>query len=298
MSKMNRVRKKFIIYNIGIIGIITVIIAALVYFGSPSKMPAGRLAGTIAITLGLVFIGSTLSSKIAMKPVQSSWRRQLDFTADASHELRTPLAVIRANLELVMDNPDETVGSQRRWLDNIHMETVRMTSLVDDLLTLSRSDAGEKALDYSYFSLNAVVIECAALFETAAEQKSIDIQVATNDEIEIWADISRIRQLLRILLDNAVKYSDKPGHIQIELFKGSNDMHLIVSDMGKGIAPDHLPNIFNRFYRVDKQTAEGFGLGLSIAEWIVKEHDGSIQADSAVGEGTRITVSFPIKTRL
>ena len=291
---MNKLRKRFICFNMIIIGVITVSIAALVYFATPSQMPIKRLIGTIIIMLGLIFVGSLLSSKIAMKPIQAAWKRQLDFTADASHELRTPLAVMQTNLELVMDNSDESVGSQLKWLNNIHNETISMTKLVDDLLTLSRGDTGEKTLEYSLFSLNSLAEETAALFETTAKQKSIDIQIAANDEIRLWADISRMKQLLGILVDNAVKYMDKPGRVLIELSKKDNSAQIIVSDSGKGITPEHLTKIFDRFYRAEKQSAEGFGLGLSIAEWIVKEHGGSIMADSIVGEGTRIVVCFPL----
>ena len=291
---MNKLRRRIIIFNIMIIGAIAVLVAAFVYFGTPSPMPIERLIGTIAITLGLVFIGSVLSSKIAMKPIQSSWQRQLDFTADASHELRTPLAVIQSNLELVLDNPGETVRSQLKWLNNIHVETTRMAKLVDDLLTLSRGDAGAQTLERAWFSLNAVARETAALFETAAKQKGIDIQVAEGGEIELLADVSRIRQLLGILVDNAVKYMEKPGCVQIALSNKDNAVRLIVSDTGKGIPPEHLAKIFNRFYRAEKQAADGFGLGLSIAEWIVKEHGGSIRVDSVVGEGTSVAVCFPV----
>lgn len=293
---MNKLRRRFIVFNIVIIGAIAIIIAALIYFGTPSQMPIERIIGTIVIILVLIYIGSVISSRIAMKPIQSSWRRQLDFTADASHELRTPLAVILTNLELVMDNTDETVGSQNKWLNNIHVETVRMTKLVDDLLTLSRGDAGEKTLEYSLFSLTSVAEETAAKFETAAKQKGIAIQVAASGEMQIYADISRIRQVLCILVDNAIKYMDKPGYIQIVLSKKENSVQLSVSDTGKGIAPEHLSKIFNRFYRAEKGAADGFGLGLSIAEWIVKEHGGSIQADSVPGEGTRFTACFPLNS--
>ena len=196
-----------------------------------------------------------------------------------------------------MDNADETIGSQNKWLSNIHFETVRMTKLVDDLRTLSRSDAGEKTLEYSAFSLNCIALETAVLFETAAKQKGIDIQIAANGEIQLWADISRVKQLLNILVDNAVKYSDKHGQIQIAISEKDNAVQIIVSDSGKGIANEHLAKVFNRFYRVDKQAADGFGLGLSIAEWIMKEHGGSIQADSVVGNGTRFVACFPVKAQ-
>jgi len=295
---MNKLRRRFITFNMIIISAIMAFMAALIYFGSPTQIPIVRLLGITIITLGLVLIGSFLLSKIAMKPIQTSWQRQLDFTADASHELRTPLAVMQTNLELVMDNPDETVGSQIKWLNNIHVETIRMTRLVEDLLTLSRDDAGAKTLEYSYFLLNSVAVDTATLFETVANQKDIVIQVIADEEIQFWGDCSRIKQLLNILVDNAVKYMDKPGSILITLSKKDKTIQIAVSDMGKGIAPEHLTKVFNRFYRAEneKQTVDGFGLGLSIAEWIVREHGGSIHAESIVGEGTRFITHFPIRS--
>ena len=322
---MGRLRRRFVVLNIAIIGTVTVVVAIVIFFGTPVQMQAGRLIGTLLITLGLIFFGSMLSSGIAMKPIRSSWQRQLDFTADASHELRTPLAVIQSNLELVLDNPSETVGSQSKWLGNIHIETLRMAKLVDDLLTLSRGDAGGQTLNYSSFSLYSVAAETAALYETAARQKGIDIHVrgaadsesadgrsaysgSVDGEILIKADITRIRQLFGILVDNAVKYSDKPGRIDIDfdVSKNDNTVQIEVTDTGTGIAREHLDKIFGRFYRagkqagapVDRQASDGFGLGLSIAELILKEHGGSIRVDSVVGEGTRFYIKLPVHNKL
>ena len=303
---MNKIKRKFVLLNMIIITSIAVLIALLLYFiSSPAQITFARLLGIIVVMLVPVCVGSFLSAKIAMKPVQSSWQHQIDFTANASHELRTPLAVIQSNLELVMDNQNETVKSQMKWLNNVHLETVRMAKLVDDLLTLSRSDSGAKTLEYSRFSLNSAAKEAAALFETMANQKDIIIQIAADREISFWGDYSRIKQLFVILLDNAVKYSDKPGSIQITLAKKDRSIQLAVSDTGIGIAGEHLPEIFNRFYRVtcsgvsgaenNEQSANGFGLGLSIARWIVKEHGGSIKAESAPKKGTRFTAVFPQK---
>lgn len=293
---MNKLRKKFITLNLLIVGSIAIVSALVIYSSSSSQMSIMRLISLIIIILCLVLIGSLLSSKISMKPIQASWRRQINFTADASHELRTPLAVIQTNLELVMNNPGETVGNQIKWLTNIHIETIRMTKLVDDLLTLSRYDAGAVMLEYSLFSLNSVADEVAALFEATANQKNIDIQVAAYCEVRFWADNSRIKQLLSVLVDNAVKYMGRPGSIQIELSKKDNTVQIIVLDTGKGIAPEHLPRIFDRFYRAENQAEDGCGLGLSIAEWIAKAHGGSIRAESVIMEGIRFIACFPLQS--
>ncbi len=293
---MDKLRIRFITFNMIIISTIVTFIAALIYLGSPSQIPIMRLLIIIVIMLGLVWIGSFLLSKIAMKPIQASWQRQLDFTADASHELRTPLAVMRTNVELVMDNPDETVDSQMKWLNNIHTETIRMTRLVDDLLILSRGDAGAKTLEYSYFSLNSVAEEAITLFETAANEKQIVMQVISDNKIQFLGDYSRIKQLLCILIDNAIKYMGRSGNINITLSKRDKTVQMDVWDTGIGIASEHLSKIFNRFYRKgsEKQAIDGFGLGLSIAKWIVLEHGGIIRAESTIGEGTHFIIYFPL----
>ena len=293
---MNKLKLKFIRINLLIIGSVTVFIASLVYFGASAQISSIRLFGIIIMILLLVLIGSLLSSLIAIKPIQAAWRRQLDFTADASHELRTPLAVIQTNLELVMDNPGETVGSQFKWLTNVHIETARMAKLVDDLLTLSRNDAGATTLEYSFFSLNTVALEVAVLFEVTARQKNIDILVRADCDVQLWADRSRIKQLLGILVDNAVKYMNRPGSIQISLSKKDNTVRLIVSDTGEGIASEYLPRIFDRFFRAEDQAGDGCGLGLSIAEWIANAHGGNIRVESVLMEGTSFTVCLPLRS--
>ena len=289
-------RKRFILFSCVVISCIIIIIGLFVFIGSSSDLPAQRYVITLALAIVMVFIGSWLLSKIAIRPVQAAWQKQLDFTADASHELRTPLAVMRTNLELVMDNPQETVESQMKWLENVRFETVRMATLVDDLLTISRGDADTITLEYSSFILNSVVEETALLFETTASQKGIEIKTTLKEEIQFYGDFSRMRQLLGILVDNAIKYMKRPGCIEIDLAEKDNSIQLSVADTGEGIAPEHLSRLFNRFYRAgNDQQDEGFGLGLAIAEWIVKEHKGRIQVESTVGAGTLFIMSFPLK---
>ncbi|MCX7709340.1 MAG: HAMP domain-containing histidine kinase [Clostridia bacterium] len=244
----------------------------------------------------LVFIGSLFMSSRSLIPIKKSWQKQIDFTADASHELRTPLAVVRTNLELIMGNPDETVGSQKKWLENILIENNRMAKLVDDLLTLSRADSCHQSLEISTFMLDEAILEAIAPFEPVAASKQISLGIHLSPETEFSGDRNRLKQLIIILLDNALKYSDNSGKIDIHLRKRDKEIEITVSDTGEGIAKEHLEKIFDRFYRVDKARARhkgSSGLGLAIAKWIIDEHHGLIKVDSTPGKGTRFVVSIP-----
>lgn len=246
----------------------------------------------------LVFAGSYYMAGRAVKPVNAAWEKQKSFVADASHELRTPLSVIQTNLELVMENRDETVESQLKWLDNIYVENRHMTRLVSDLLLLARADSDQKLLEMKNFPLSMSVEEAATPFIPVAEEKKISIDLSIRPDVNFYGDESRIRQLVAILLDNAVKYTPSGGRISLKLESSRDCIKILVSDTGEGIGKEHLDRIFERFYRVDKARSSesgGTGLGLSIASWIVKEHHGVISVDSKPGEGSTFKVSLPPK---
>lgn len=296
---MNTLRRRFIAFNMLVISAIMLVMAVIVYWGAPQRIPLGRMTGIVCIALILAWAGSFLLSRVAIKPIQEAWKRQLDFTADASHELRTPLAVIQTNMELVLDSPEATVESQLKWLGNIHSETLRMGRLVEDLLTLSRSDIGVQTLQTAPLCLNDLVRDAVLSFEASAERQDISITVNMKEHIMTVADEQRLRQLMVILLDNAVRYMGGPGKIEISLRQQDQWAKLTVADTGIGMGRDHLERIFERFYRESGSRAcnrDGFGLGLSIAKWIVTEHQGHIYADSNVGQGTKFTVDLPVNT--
>lgn len=266
----------------------------------PEKEILRRLLTTF-ITIGIValalfFFGSLFLADRALVPVKEAWERQKNFVADASHELRTPLAVIQTNLELVMGNQDETVESQSKWLGNIMIENQRMAKLVSDLLLLARADSQQEQLEMRNFPLDIALREAVLPFEPIAEKKKIDLKMNINEELTYYGDITRIKQLIVILIDNAIKFTPAEGHVELTLKNGESHVEISVSDTGEGIDAAYHEKIFQRFYRVDKARARengGTGLGLAIAAWIVKAHKGTITLHSNPGKGSRFDITLP-----
>ncbi|MDQ7095629.1 ATP-binding protein [Desulfosporosinus sp. PR] len=251
----------------------------------------------------LAYFGGRFLAVRALKPIMESWQKQKEFVADASHELRTPLAVIQTNLELVKGNSDETVANQMKWLDYISLETQRLTRLVNDLLFLARADSAEILLDAKELSLAEVVEDTAGPFRPLAEQNGIAINLTDLENVRIFGDENKLRQLVLILLDNALKHTPAGGMINIKVLQHGNGGQIVIRDTGEGIAPEHLAHIFERFYREDKARSKqtgGSGLGLAIAQWIVQSHGGTISVSSQLGQETVVTVTLPgiMKTRL
>lgn len=252
------------------------------------------IAGVICIFLS--FFGSLFMANRAMIPIKRAWQQQNDFLADASHELRTPLAVIQTNLELVRDNPLETVESQDKWLNNIYEETMSMTRLVTSLLFLARADSKQMALSKAMFSLDKAVRAAVEPFEPVAAVHHIRLDVEIKRESEYFGDEAKLRQVVAILLDNAIRYTSSGGLITVTLASEPGELVLSVADTGTGIAPEQLRDIFRRFYQADKsRTHGGAGLGLSIAKWIVEKHQGTIAVNSSLGEGSVFKIRLPVK---
>lgn len=264
----------------------------------------GKLLSSLAIggliCLVLAYYGSRFMADRAMAPIRKSWQRQQDFVADASHELRTPLTVVQLNLELVKGNPEETVASQSKWLDYSLLETQRMSKLVDDLLFLARADSQQLTLEIKQFSLDSALRGVIESFGTLAETSGILLESSLDSEITYSGDAFRIKQLLVILLDNALKYTPSGGQVTLGLQNWDTFVEITVSDNGEGIEPEHLAKIFERFYRVDKarsQQKEGTGLGLAIADWIIQSHHGQVKVSSSPEEGTTFVISLPHQSR-
>lgn len=259
-----------------------------------------RLLLSLAIigfaTLGLVFVSSLFLADKALIPIKAAWEKQKNFIADASHELRTPLAIIMTSLELVMDNKDETVESQMKWLENIQSENKRMTDLVNQLIFLARTDSNQEKLERKPFYIDEALGVTVASLELMAEKKNIEIHSSLPENITFSGDEGRIRQLFVILIDNAIKYTPDGGEINVSLEVNSSELIIKVKDTGEGIPQEHLDKLFERFYRVDKARSRengGVGLGLAIAHWIVKAHDGSIDVKSTEGKGSTFIITFP-----
>ena len=264
----------------------------------------GKLLSSLTIggliCLVLAYYGSRFMADRAMAPIKTSWQRQQDFVADASHELRTPLTVVQVNLELVKGNPEETVASQSKWLDYSLLETRRMSKLVDDLLFLARADSRQQTLEIKQFSLDTALREVIGSFTPLAETSGILLEASLDSKITYLGDEFRIKQLIVILLDNAIKYTPSGGRVTLGLQNWDTFAEITVSDNGEGIEQEHLTKIFERFYRVDKarsQQKEGTGLGLAIADWIIQSHHGQVKVSSSPGEGTTFVINLPHQSR-
>jgi len=217
------------------------------------------------------------------------------FTADASHELRTPLTAIRSEAELALNRPSAT-PEQRQLLGSILEECGRLTRLTEQLLALSREDAGTPAVRQP-LDLSALTTGVVDNMRPLAEAKGVALTARAAAPVTVHGDAARLRQVLYNLVDNAVKYTPDTGRVEVAVEMRGSSAVLSVADTGEGIAPEHVPHIFERFYRVDKartRTQGGTGLGLSIARSIVTAHGGSIDVVSAPGQGAVFTVVLPL----
>lgn len=263
-------------------------------------------ATTIMAGLGLLaliiatIVGHILSGK-AMVPLKAAYEKQRQFAADASHELRTPLAVVMASAELLQNDPSIKSPFLKQVVEDVHDEVKKMTKLVGDLLVVARSDNKALKLKPSKFDLGAVAAQTARLMQPLAEQKNIEIIAENLPKTMIHADEQKIRQLVLILVDNAVKYTPDGGKVTLEFRKAEKGkVCLAVSDTGIGIAPEDQEKVFDRFYRVDKARSRemgGNGLGLAIAQEIVELHQGTIAIDSVLGQGTTFTITLKTKIK-
>ncbi|MBF0779722.1 MULTISPECIES: cell wall metabolism sensor histidine kinase WalK [unclassified Granulicatella] len=248
------------------------------------------LIGITAIIL--VWISSTLLANWAMVPIEEAWKSQKNFISDASHELRTPIATISANAQLLKEHPEESIQSRLKFINYIHDETRRMTELVERLLFLANSDDGKIKLNFTQINLSDLVYEVALPLESIAFEQEKELLFHINDKVIIYGDTTQIKQLIVILLDNAIKYSDKHEKIEITVLKSGI---LKIKNKGEIIPHDKLKYLFDRFYRVDEsrqRDVSGYGLGLSIAKTITQTHKAKIHVTSNKEQGTIFTVQF------
>jgi two-component system sensor histidine kinase CiaH len=250
------------------------------------------IAGIIYLLLALA--GSLYMAERVIAPIKEAWQQQRDFLADASHELRTPLAVIQTNLEVIQGAPEETVAEQKEWLNTIQEELEQMKGLVGSLLFLARTDSHQYVMDRKPVCLDQLVLRVNEAFKPVAAAGNITLGADVQPEIKYNGDESHLRQLLQILLENAIRHTPAGGKILIGLRNTEKRILLSVADTGEGIAPEHLEKIFDRFYQADTSRSKGkSGLGLSIAKSIVENHGGAIQATSRPGVGSTFTVELP-----
>ena len=253
------------------------------------------LLGGGGVGVVLAVVGGFFLSGLALRPIQTAMGRQRVFVADASHELRTPLTLIRANAEL-LQRPSATDEEKTETASEIINETDRLNNLVTQMLTLARSDADHTTFEMAKIDLAHIAADTARQMRLLAERKQIAIESDTADPVNVEGDDTRLRELLTILIDNSIKYSDEGASVKVSVEESNGQAQLTVSDNGRGIPEDALPRIFDRFYRADKARSHemgGTGLGLAIAKWIVDSHHGFIDIDSRPGEGTTVSVALP-----
>jgi signal transduction histidine kinase len=246
--------------------------------------------------LALAAVGGLLVSRRAMRPVRDVFDRQRTFIADASHELKTPLTLIRADAEVLargMKDPND-----RELVEDLLGETDRMNAVLSDLLVLARLDAGKLAVAREIFDLGATVAETAERFGARAGARNVRLDIRSTGELPARGDPERTAQILAALLDNALRFT--PPGVGVEVSTRAQDGRAcaIVTDTGPGIAPEHLPRVFDRFYRAEasrtrSETGGGTGLGLSIARELARAQGGELTAANAPGGGARFTLSLP-----
>jgi len=222
-----------------------------------------------------------------------------DFVANASHELRTPLTSIRGFVEALEDGAMEEPATGRRFLEKIRLHADRMATLVSDLLELSRLESGERAPTWEPVAPAEVAEDVAASLAGAAERKGVALHRADEDAPTVVSDADRLRQILENLVENAVKYTPAGGRIEITTRPAAHGgAEVVVADDGPGIPPEHVPRIFERFYRVDKARSRelgGTGLGLSIVKHLAEGMGANVSVESQPGRGTRFTVTLPLQ---
>ncbi len=246
-------------------------------------------------------IGSWWLAGRSLKPTQRAWEQQQVFVANASHELRTPLTLIRAGIEVALRGHPEP--KQAKLLQDTIHEVDHINHLVDDLLLLSRLDARRLNLESQPIAINILLKDVHRQVERLAEKKNVHLILSsepnTAKSIFILGDETRLRQVLLILLDNALKHTPAYGKIDIIAERKGRNIRIIIEDNGHGIPTEHLEHIFERFYQAPGNHSDenqGSGLGLSIAKSLVESQGGNIWLESQVEKGTRVTITLPVFT--
>jgi signal transduction histidine kinase len=253
----------------------------------------GAVVVLVAIGFGAIY------ARRALVPIRESLvsqrlalRRQREFAADASHELRTPLTVIRSSLEHLQRHRSEPVQAVGEALDDIGAEVDHLTALVDDLLLLARSDSGAISLEHRAVDLGDVAADAASSLVKPAEAKSVRV-IVDPAPIVVEGDPARLRQLVTILVDNAIRHSPSGGKVRVAVSLAGTSAQLDVEDDGRGVNPDDMPHIFERFWRASGAPSGGTGLGLAIAKWIVDRHEGTIAVRNREEGGAAFRVTLP-----
>jgi heavy metal sensor kinase len=246
-----------------------------------TKDELGRLAATLNEMIGRL---------------ERAFQRQKQFTSDASHELRAPLAVIEAEATLALQK-ERPASDYQQSLETISQESRQMSSLIDQLLTLARADAGKEQWNFAEVDLGELIVNLSADVEVLCQEKGLRFQLGRTENLIVKGDEARLRELFMNLLSNAIRYTPSPGTVSISARTKGQMAVVAVTDTGIGIPAEDIPFIFERFYRVDKARSRaegGTGLGLAISKHIAEAHGGKIEVESRSGVGSTFSVRLPL----
>jgi len=240
-------------------------------------------------------LAATLNEMIGR--LEKAFQRQKQFTSDASHELRTPLAVIEAESTLALQK-ERSPSDYQQSLEIVSREARQMSSLIDQLLTLARVDAGKEQWNFAEVDLGKLITNLSTDVEVLCQEKGLSFQLGQTQDLVVKGDEARLRELFMNLLDNAIVYTSAPGTVSLSLRREGQMAVVAITDTGIGIPAEDIPFIFERFYRGDKSRSRaegGSGLGLAICRHIAEAHGGKIEVESQVGAGSTFSVWLPLQ---
>ncbi|MCH1625969.1 sensor histidine kinase [Ferdinandcohnia quinoae] len=249
-----------------------------------------------AIFIILSISASYILSRKMMQPIIHSWNKQAEFVENASHELRTPLTIIQNKLELLLTKPQDRIADKFESIALSLSETRRLSKLTSDLLTLARADSAETQLVKQPIHVDTFIKNVCSPYKEIAESQDKNFWLHLSCNSTIQADEVRFHQLLVILLDNALKYTNDNDSIGVKTYTEDQKIILEVTDTGIGIKDENMKYIFDRFYREDRARSRetgGVGLGLSIAHWIITKHNGTIKVIQNDKRGTTFKIKLP-----
>lgn len=250
--------------------------------------------------LVLLFIFGNMVAKQVVEPVKKSYEQQKKLVADASHELKTPIAIIGANLSLVESDPDSTVAQNAHWFKNMESQLSRMSSLIADMLELHRADEARNKPE-TLEDVSALLGGVLLSFEARCFEKKVSLAEDLQPDVKTRCVKQNIERLYAIMMDNAFKYTPEGGKIEVSLRSDKKNAVIHFRNYGVGIAKEHIPRIFDRFYRVDNARTQNagqgnsFGLGLSLAKSIVLDHDGTVTCESDGSTYVDFRIELPLK---
>jgi len=238
----------------------------------------------------MTYIFSNYMTNESIKPIKKAFDKQNQFISDASHELKTPLAIINTNVDVLLNDSSDS----KKWLHYIKSEVSRMSKLTENLLYLSQFDDHNLISSPSTVNLSELCEHVLLGMEAVAFEKKRTLEYEVEPDITVQGDYEQLSQVLMILMDNAMKYSDDNGHISVKLSL-SSQVNLTVTNDGPGIPEENVDLIFNRFYKVDASRSQksGYGLGLAIANSIISHHHGKISCKSTLNEETSFSIKLP-----